>query len=490
MIGGWVADTYWGRFKCIQVAIGIATVGHIVIVISALPPVLENTSAAMGVFCLGLVIFGVGVGFFKCNISPLIAEQYQKDNPRATVFVTKTGERVIHDPQMTLSRIYIRYYFFINVGALVGQITMVYAEKYVGFWLAFLLPTIMFLFCPVVMILCRNRYVRIPPTGSVLTKAARLIAFAMKRSKTANIFRLRDQDLWDSVKPSHLSAEERPAWMTFDDAWVDQVRRGLSACAVFIFLPIYWLSYNQMTSNLVTQAGTMALHGLPNDIVNNIDPIALLILIPIFDKLIYPSLARASIRFTPIKKIAAGLGLGCLSMVTAAVIQHYIYMKAPCGDNATDGDCIAELGPPNLNVWIQTPAYVLIAVAETFASVTTLEYAYTKAPSNMRSFVTGLYWFTNAFSAALGQAFVPLSVDPLFTWNYTVIACISFVAMVLFWVFFRKLDQEEDMLNALPDTTFKGRKNSVVDLEAVQQEQARQEKLRRAQGLDHAKGAQ
>jgi POT family proton-dependent oligopeptide transporter len=175
-------------------------------------------------------------------------------------------------------------------------------------------------------------------------------------------------------------------------------------------------------------------------------------------------------------------------MVVSAIIQHYIYTKSPCGNHATDGDCIAELGPPPLNVWIQTPAYVLIAIAEIFASVTTLEYAYTKAPSNMRSFVTGLYWFTNAFSAALGQAFVPLSVDPLFTWNYTVIACISFVAMGMFWFFFRKLDKEEDMLNALPDTTFKGRNKDDVDVEAIRQEQIHQDKLRHAQGLDHPAG--
>ena len=53
-----------------------------------------------------------------------------------------------------------RYYFFINVGALIGQICMVYAEKYVGFWLAYLLPTIMFLLTPIVMGRSPTRMVR------------------------------------------------------------------------------------------------------------------------------------------------------------------------------------------------------------------------------------------------------------------------------------------------------------------------------------------
>lgn len=32
-------------------------------------------NAAMAPFIIGLIFFGMGVGFFKTNISPLIAEQ-------------------------------------------------------------------------------------------------------------------------------------------------------------------------------------------------------------------------------------------------------------------------------------------------------------------------------------------------------------------------------------------------------------------------------
>ena len=75
-----------------------------------------------------------------------------------TIIVKKmpSGEEVIVDPTITQSRIYHYFYLFINIGALVGQIGMVYAEKYVGFWLSFTLPTIMFFFCPIVMVYCRN----------------------------------------------------------------------------------------------------------------------------------------------------------------------------------------------------------------------------------------------------------------------------------------------------------------------------------------------
>lgn len=43
---------------------------------------------------------------------------------------------------------------------------------------------------------------------------------------------------WDAVRPSKIPVDERPAWMTYDDAWVGEVRRALVACRVFLFLPV------------------------------------------------------------------------------------------------------------------------------------------------------------------------------------------------------------------------------------------------------------
>ncbi|KAI1075978.1 PTR2-domain-containing protein [Whalleya microplaca] len=501
LLGGYLADSYWGKYKTIHVAIAVATFGHIILVISAIPPVIKNPQGALGCFSVGLIFFGIGVGFFKANISPMIAEQYEAKQPRAVIKVLKTGERVVVDPVMTISVIYMRYYFCINVGSLVGQISMVYAEKYVGFWLSYTLPTCLFLFCPMILIAFKSKYTRNPPTGSVLGKALALIALAMKGRWSINPIRtiknMREPGFFERVKPSNIPESERPAWMTFDDHWVDEVRRGLKACSVFVWYPIYWLSYTQMTNNLVSQAATMTLNGVPNDIVNNLDPIALLIFIPICDKLFYPFLRRMGINFTPIKKITVGFALATLSMMIAAITQHYIYMQSPCREISGYGyvdDCREALGLPDdapesaykpaLSVWIQTPAYILIALAEIAASITGLEYAFTKAPKNMRGLITGVFWFSQAFSAAVSQAFVPLAADPLLVWLYTAIAILSCLGGIGFWFNFITLDKQEEALNALPDSVFKGSKNKDMDLSAIEAAQAEQDKIRHAQGLD------
>jgi POT family proton-dependent oligopeptide transporter len=117
-----------------------------------------------------------------------------------------------------------------------------------------------------------------------------------------------------------------------------------------------------------------------------------------------------------------------------------------------------------ITVWAVTGVYVLIAISEIFASVTTLEYAFTKAPKNMRSLVQSVQCFTTAFSAALAQAFTPLTADPYLVWNYGAVAIISFSTGILFWFTYRGMDKQEDQLNMLP-TGHLGNAHQAEDIE-------------------------
>jgi len=201
----------------------------------------------------------------------------------------------------------------------------------------------------------------------------------------------------------------------------------------------------------------MELNGLPNDVLNNLDPFALIILIPIFDYFLYPWLRKMGINFSALKKICLGFWTGAFAMVWACVLQYYIYKHSKCGKYASEpdptdhnpNDAGNACQTTNINVWAQTGAYVLIAISEILASITGLEYAFTKAPKNMRSLVMSLFLFMNAFSAALGEAFVSLSADPLLVWNYAVAGILSAVAGTIFWIQYRGLDKEEDKLNNL-----------------------------------------
>ncbi|KAF3908068.1 hypothetical protein ABW21_db0204421 [Orbilia brochopaga] len=454
LLGAYFADQHWGRYKTIMISIAFAMVGHILLVVSAIPSVIEKPNASFGVLILGIIVMGGGTGGFKSNISPLIAEQYPEDKKK--VITLPSGERVIVDPVLTISRIYMYFYLMINVGALIGQISMVYAEHYVGFYLSFLLPTILFSFCPIVLAVCKKRYVKTPATYSVLTRSMQLIGFASRGRWSINPVttykNFNDGTFWESAKPSKIPADQRPVWMTFDDQWVDEVSRGIKACKVFLYYPLYWITYNQINGNLTSQAAVMNTHGLPNDILSNLNPFALIILIPVFDLVLYPGLRKLGINFTPIKKITFGFITGVLAMIWAAVLQYYIYQKSPCGYHAADPKC----EPADINVWAQTGSFVLIAISEIFASITGLEYAFTKAPTNMKSLVTSVFLVMSAFSTAIGFAFVALANDPLLVWNYIVAAIIATVGAICFWFQFRSLDRDEDKLNDLQKSSYVG----------------------------------
>jgi proton-dependent oligopeptide transporter, POT family len=173
----------------------------------------------------------------------------------------------------------------------------------------------MLLFCPLIMIWGRKRYERREPGGSVLGPALRTFFLAQKGRWSINPVKtyknLHDGTFWENVRPSKFTDETRPKWMTFDDAWVDELRRGFNACAVFCYYPLFWLCYkcvnlplspgnvpfscanyfafSQTNNNLVSQAAVMERHGVPNDVITNLNPFALLCFIPINDFIIYPS---------------------------------------------------------------------------------------------------------------------------------------------------------------------------------------------------------
>ena len=410
LFAAYIADSYWGRYKTVCVSVGIALFGHTLLVVSAVPGVIEHSNGALACFIVAIIVMGLGTGGFKPNISPMVAEQYKKT--KLFTRHTKSGEKVIVDPSLTTASIFMvtahlphfnesvncpfqYFYLFVNVGALIGQIGMTYSEKvgfffasdsklyapllffqYVGFWLAYTLPTVLFLLCPFVLFYGRNKYTLPPPTGSVLGSAIRAWRFAARDKWSWNPVKCYKQmsapGFWDAAKPSKLPPAERPVWMTFDDVWIDELRSGLVACKVFLWSPIYCqsfcpvfgpmrshlprfcsgLTYNQITNNLTSQAATMATHGFPNDVLSNLDPLTLIIFIPICDLFVspsesdifasfsltvsaqvYPGLRRLGINFTPLKRIALGFITGGLGMFWAVSILEPL--TAPCGVKLT-----------------------------------------------------------------------------------------------------------------------------------------------------------
>jgi POT family proton-dependent oligopeptide transporter len=437
ILGAIIADQYLGKYNTIVIFCGVYMVGLLILTLTSIPTALDH-GAGLGGFIVAIIVIGLGTGGIKSNVAPLIADQYKR-RQMVIGHDDKTGERVIIDPAITIQRIYMVFYFCINVGCL-ALLATPYMERDVDFWSAFLLCLCVFFVGTLVLVLGRKVYVVRPPQGSIITDAFRVIWLMIKTRKM------------DGAKPSYQAGLGKTATLRWDDHFVEEVKRALVACKVFCFYPIYWVVYGQFSNNFITQGGQMALHGIPNDLMQNFDPIAIIVFLPIVDQVLMPTLRKHKIPFPPINRIVTGFWIASLAMVYAAVIQYYIYQAGPCYDHPL---CDAAMGPDgvitgnNIHIAAQTGAYMLIGISEIFASVTGLEYAYTKAPPSMKSFVQSMYLLTNAFGSAISEALNPVLVDPKIQWMYVGLAVASFLAGCAIWILFHHLNAQEDEMNAL-----------------------------------------
>ncbi|KAI8972468.1 POT family-domain-containing protein [Pilobolus umbonatus] len=428
IISAIIADQYWGKYKTILIFSGVYMVGLIILTATAAPAAITAGATFPG-FIVAIIIIGFATGGIKANVSPLVAEQYQNTKPY--IKTIKNNERVIVSPQATYQQIFNLFYWGINCGSLVSVVTVV-LEKQVGFWAAYLVPTLVFIPGIMIVVAGRKHYVLNPPRGSIFIETFKVIRMSFKYGL-------------EGCKPSQLREQnpEVASRVTWDDVFVDELRRTFKACVVFCWFPIYWLCYSQMTNNLVSMVATMHTGSVPNDIMQNINPLALVIIIPLMDRFFYPTLRRYNIQFRPMARITCGFVFAALGMAYSAGIQAYIYSQPPYYDNPS------ENGKNDVSGALIIPAYVLIAISEVFASITGLEYAYKKAPEKMKSLIMAAFLFTSCLGSVLGFTLVSVAVDPKLLWMYAGIAIAMGICAPLFYFIHGgndKNDIEEDAI--------------------------------------------
>jgi POT family proton-dependent oligopeptide transporter len=67
--------------------------------------------------------------------------------------------------------------------------------------------------------------------------------------------------------------------------------------------------------------------------------------------------------------------------------------------------------------------------------------------------VLAIFLFTSAIGSVFDQAFIPLSVNPLFLWLYVTVLAIAAVAAIAFWFLYRHYNNEDDEMNSLDKTS-------------------------------------
>lgn len=327
---------------------------------------------------IGLSLIAIGSGGIKPCVSANVGDQFSTTNKHL------------------IPRVFGWFYFSINLGSFVSTLLTPFLLRHVGPHWAFGVPGILMGLATLFFWLGRNKYAHIPPGGAAFLKEA----FS---------------------------------------------RTGLRAigqlAVIYLFVAVFWSLYDQTGSAWVLQAEHMDRHWLgftwlPAQ-VQAVNPILILIFIPLFNYLIYPAINRV-FPLTPLRKIGLGLFVTFISFLVPAWIETRI----------------AADQTPSI-AW-QVLAYVILTAAEVLVSITCLEFSYTQAPRKMKSFIMGIFLLSvsvgNAFTAAVnafigaegGASKLTGSTYYLFFAGIMFVTAVLFVIVSLFYKEHTYIQDEED----------------------------------------------
>jgi POT family proton-dependent oligopeptide transporter len=433
IIGGIVADVIFTRYNTILNFSSVYLVGLIILSFSALPFMLSDyLDLSIGLFGLSLFLIGLGTGGIKSNVSTFVADQ------------------VRHLEASSLEGIFRWFYWIINVGSFLGMLICSETRDYsepgspIIWWAAYAIPAGMFVASITAFLLGRDRYIMFPMGGRFWYFWYR--GYTTSGSIVIKAFNVMFVAVGNKIK--HIDVPGAENWLDYaktdyPEKMVEDLKMTLKACTVFLVFPFYWVAYNQMGTNFILQAMNMEHPSwLLAEQLNLVDSVILIILIPIFDILLYPYLERKNINPNPIIRITIGFFFITLAMAYAALLQWQIYETPPYYKhlNSTQQN--------DIDIWWQIPPYLLIAISEIFASISGLEFAYSQSPPSMKSVVMAIFLFTSCIGSVFGIIIAPACKNPYFVWVYTGLGAMTFLMIFIFYGCFRnyQLASHEDAM--------------------------------------------
>ena len=265
---------------------------------------------------IGLGLIAIGSGGIKPCVSAHVGDQFGESNKHL------------------ISRVFGWFYWSINFGAFISTLLTPWLLDRFGPHIAFGVPGLLMLIATWVFWLGRKEFVHIPPGGKAF--------------------------LEEALGP-----------------------RGIKSLAslvpIYLLISIFWALYDQSGSSWVLQANNMDLNFLGHkwlaSQVQAMNPILVLIYIPLFTYVLYPWINS----FFPLSSVRK-MGLGFFVMLPSFLIIAFVESGIQAGQT------------PSI-AW-HILAYVFLTAAEVMTYQTGLELTYTQAPNTMKSFLMSLYLLT------------------------------------------------------------------------------------------------
>lgn len=348
VLGAWISDRIWGKYKTILYLSLVYCAGH---------AVLAMWETQMGLYA-GLGLIALGSGGIKPCVSAHVGDQFKSNQ------------------QHLLKKIYEVFYFMINFGSFFSTLITPWTLEKFGPSVAFGIPGVLMFIATFIFWMGRKDFVHVPPSKSDGHGVVQVVISAVKNIKSK-----KDQGSFLSCALKDHSREH-----------IEAVRAVFDIAKLFAAISVFWALFDQHGSSWVIQAMNMNLNFLGVEFAASQiaawNPIMVMGLIPFFSFMVYPFFEKRGISMTPIRRMTWGMFLGAISFVIIASIQ--VWMDSSVG---------------KINVMWQFFPYLVITMAEVMISITGLEFAYTQAPRSMKSSIMSI-WMLTVFFGNLITAYV------------------------------------------------------------------------------------
>lgn len=306
------------------------------------------------------------------------------------------------------------FYFCINVGALISFAVIPLIRAHYGFGAAFSVPTVCMIFALGIFLSQRTAYkhrVHNPnhqlPLSTVIqicfhvlfVKNGYVSSCCCPRQRGTNCHQGSSMDTITRgehiLLPTSVPGGEIDSLPVEDkcaDTTTSYRRLYEDACQVLhlmplmLFFPVFWMLYDQQGSVWTLQATRLNLYGLEPEQLQFLNPLEIMLFVPLFDRVVYPWLERHRFNIEPLRRMEYGMFLTAVAFCCSAWLESVVQNR-----------------PVNtVSLAWQIPQITILTVAEILLNVTGLEFAYSQAPANMQAVILAIFLFMTAIGDGLG----------------------------------------------------------------------------------------
>ncbi|GFY77018.1 peptide transporter family 1 [Trichonephila inaurata madagascariensis] len=305
LLGAILADSYLGKFKTILYISIVYAIGNIILSVGSIP---NEMNIMKGVSLLGLLIIGVGTGGIKPCVSAFGGDQFSSNQKKEC------------------ERFFSIFYFAINGGSVVSTILTPILRADVHCFgsdscypLAYGIPAALMLVALILFLIGKPLYKIKPAEGNIFASVFKCICHAISRKSKSK-----------EKKKSH--------WLDyaddeFDKDLIKDIKTLLRVLWIFIPVPIFWALFDQTGSSWTLQAtkmdGQVMGYHIKPDQMQVMNAFLIIVLIPVFDYIVYPLFSKCNLLKKPLQRIAVGGFLSALAFVFTGFVELNLEGASP-----------------------------------------------------------------------------------------------------------------------------------------------------------------